>query len=796
MININKINQMFEQFGSWIIRLRYLVVAVFILALVFGFAGLKRIQTDAGWDKWLLDTSKLKMAEDEFKEIFGNNDYVGVLVESDHMFNPETLTLIRALGKELKTQVPFADDILSITDCEFSLGHEGGIEIVTPVPEPIPRDNNTLSGIRQQILDKQMLNGKLISSDGRFSWIILRLTPYPEGWRSKDNKAADMVVGEVAATIIRQDKYSSLNPKSSGMPIIAHDKTAFYKKEMSRTMGLSLIVSLVVLSLALRSIKGIAMTIIVTAGSVILTFGMLGWIGKPIDVAMIMMPLYLGIAVSIGYSIHIFSFFKRYFLKTGKRKESVRLAVKETGWPILFTALTTVGALSSFHFVDVKPVRWIGSSTSLLVSIVFFMVVVMIPALLSFGKDQDVKKVRLRSNALLESLMAKLANLVLAHPISIMIIFVLSVLMTVAGLRHFEVNFDIRKNAGLKVPYVNRLDQVCKSPLGALYSYNVVVEFPNEDMAREPENLEKLDLLEQEALSYPLTKKVTSITEIIKDMNQVLHDGDSRFFGIPESREMVAQIMLLYENAGGREAEKWIDYEYRRLRMTIDLKDYNTVEVYRELHQITQKAHALFPGANVTLAGSVAQFTVMQDIVSKGQLTSFLIAICVITGLMVLVFGNFKIGLIAMIPNVTPALAVGGLMGWMRVPLDLMTITIMPMLLGLAVDDTIHFINHAKLAFEQKRDYADAIRHTFSAIGIPLLFTSLILTANFSVYLSSPAKVLFYLGIFTGTGIMTALLTDYFVTPVLLRTLKAFGPETIAEKKTQPQYHLNKEVTQ
>jgi hypothetical protein len=125
-----------------------------------------------------------------------------------------------------------------------------------------------------------------------------------------------------------------------------------------------------------------------------------------------------------------------------------------------------------------------------------------------------------------------------------------------------------------------------------------------------------------------------------------------------------------------------------------------------------------------------------------------------------------------------------------------MTITIMPMLLGLAVDDTIHFINHAKLAFEQKRDYADAIRHTLSAIGIPLLFTSLILTANFSVYLSSPAKVLFYLGIFTGTGIMTALLTDYFVTPVLLRALHAFGPETIAQEKTQTQYRLNKEVTQ
>ena len=104
----------------------------------------------------------------------------------------------------------------------------------------------------------------------------------------------------------------------------------------------------------------------------------------------------------------------------------------------------------------------------MLVSIVFLMVVIMIPALLSFGKDQDAKKVRLHSNAFLDSLMAKLANLVLARPLPIMIIFILGVLITVAGMRHFEVNFDVRKNAGLKVPYVNRLDQVCKSPLGAI----------------------------------------------------------------------------------------------------------------------------------------------------------------------------------------------------------------------------------------------------------------------------------------------------------------------------------------
>jgi hypothetical protein len=175
------------------------------------------------------------------------------------------------------------------------------------------------------------------------------------------------------------------------------------------------------------------------------------------------------------------------------------------------------------------------------------------------------------------------------------------------------------------------------------------------------------------------------------------------------------------------------------------------------------------------MVGAIAQFTVMQDVVSMGQVYSFGIAMVVIALLMMLVFGSFKTGLIAMLPNIAPALAVGGIMGWYGIPLDLMTITIMPMLLGLAVDDTIHFINHSQLEFERTRDYEESMKKTFSSIGVALLMTSVVITANFSVYVTSVAKVYIHLGILTGIGIMTALLTDYCITPVLLVWAKPFG---------------------
>ncbi len=778
MININKINLIFGRIGEMIIRFRYVNILIFMVVMGLAFTGLSKIKPDAGWDSWMLEKSPLKIADDAFKDIFGNSDYVAVMVEVDDLFTPKVLSKIRELGKELKRNVPFADDIRSITDCEFSLGNESGLDIINLVPDIIPEDPDELDRIRRLALSKELLKGKLISQDSTQSWVMLRLHPFPKGWRDENNNSADMVVGTKALEIIHQDKYAMLNPRAAGLPVLAHDKMGFFKNEMKRTMGLSLLASLMVLAMALRSVRGVLISILVAFGAVFITFGAQGLLGITIDVGMIVVPVYLGLAVAIGYSIHVFSFFDREFAQTGKRRAAIIHAIEETGWPILFTALTTIGALASFHFVDVRPVRWIGSATSMLIFVTFILVLIMIPTLLSFGKDREVKKKEIRVKAINHKLghfMESLGIGVLARQKSIMIAFVIGVVFCGIGLKSLEVSFDIRKSMGLKVPYVARLDYVSHSEVGSLYSYNLVVEFNEDGLAREPENLRKFDALMEEVKTFELTKRITSIVEIIKDMNQVLNQGDPQYYAIPETREMVAQIMLLYENAGGKEAEKWIDYDYRRLRFMVDLEDYNSLEAKRELITLKHRAEILFPDANVSMAGSIAQFTVMQDVVSKGQILSFLIAMGVITIMMMIVFGSVKTGLIAMIPNIAPAIAVGGLMGWADIPLDMMTICIMPMLLGLAVDDTIHFINHAKLEYGRTGDYNVSVKKTFAVIGVPLLLTSLIITANFSVYTTSVAKVYINLGVLTGVGIMAALLTDYFITPILLVWSKPFG---------------------
>ncbi len=780
MLNLESVNKWFRNVGKVIVKLRWFNFFVFILIMVVAFVGLQRIQIDVSNESWFLKNDPMRVAENEFREIFGNNDYVAVLVEADDVFTPKVLAKVRELGKELEQNVPFADDVLSVTDFEFTKGTKEGMEIIDPVPENIPTSSAKLEKIRKLSFSKPAILNRLVSDNSKQTWVILRLKPYPDTkeWLKTHDETPELLAAEEAEKIINQDKYKILHPKATGMPILNFDKRNFFTKEISRTMPLSLLATIVVLIIALRSFRGVMFPLITAIGSIIIVFGIQGYLGITMDPTFITVPIYLGLAVAIGYSIHIFNSFKQQFLKTGNRLESVYHAVEETGWPLFFTALTTIAGLLSFLFVQARQVRWIGLTTASVIGVTFVLVIILNPSLLSFGKDRKPNPDYIeKGGGLLERCMAGMGKWILAHPKSIMTVFIIAVLVCMAGLTKLGVSFDMCKTMGLKIPYVARMDYVRHSKIGSLYSYNLILDFDKADAAKDPENLKKFEQLISQVEKYPLTKRTTSISDVIKDMNQVLNGGDPAYYRIPKSREMIAQLLLLYENAGGTEAERWVDYDYKRLRLMVELGDYNSAEAQRELSKLKKSAKELFPDATVGVVGTVAKFTRMQQYVSYGQIKSFLAAMVVIAVLLIFVFGSIKTGLIAMIPNVASALAVGGIMGWADIPLDIMTVTIMPMLLGLAVDDTIHFVNHSKLEFERTKDYTESIKRTFVSIGTALFMTSIAIIANFSAYITSVAKILIHIGILACAGIIGALLADYFITPILLKWSKSFGKE-------------------
>ncbi len=784
MLNIEKINIWFRHIAEIILRFRWVNLIIYVLLMATAVVGIGKIETEVDMDNWFMEDDALLAAKDRFEEIFGNDDFCAVLVEADNVFSPTVLTKIRELGHELVAKVPYADDVVSLTDFEFTYGTEEGMQIIDLVPDPVPTDAAALERIKTMALSKPSMKNRIVSVDGKQTWIMLRMKPIPDEWDKENEENPEIAIGHIVNTITAQEKYAILHPKNAGLPIINVDKRSFLGKETPRLFGFSLLLTVVVLAVALRSVRGVVFPLVTAVSALVMVFGAQGFLGISNDPSMIFLPTFLSLAVSIGYSIHVFNYFKRTFWQTGSRRQSLVHAIEETGWPLLFSALTTIAALLSFIFIPLRPIRWVGLTAACLVAVTYLLVIILLPALLSFGKDREPHAVYLeKGGRWIERVMAFLGERVLSRPKTSIAVFTLVVATCLVGITRFEVSFDIRRTFGLKVPYVNRLNHIGQSQVGSLYSYDVAFEFSEPGAAKEPENLRKFDQLIREVKELQLTKKVSSLVDIVKDMNQVLNAGNPDYYRIPDTREMIAQMLLLYENAGGVEAEKWVDYDYQRLRLMVEIGDYNSGEATRELHLIQKRGKELFPDAHVLLIGSISQFSVMQDYVTWGQVKSFFIALCVIALLMTIVFGSLKTGLIGMIPNVAPAVAVGGIMGFANIPLDMMTVTCIPMLLGLAVDDTIHFINHSQLEFSRTGSYAESTRRVFFSVGTALFLTSTVLILCFSAYLISAAKVFVNMGYLVAAGILAALLADYFITPVLLNWVQPFGKEKAVEAK-------------
>ena len=778
-MKIETINELFARYAEQLLRIRWWTLSAFALVIILSVIGMNRMVKETSFDDYFIEDDPMLVKTEEFKSHFGNDYYVGVLTQCDNHFTKENLTTLRALSNELLDSLSYADKVTSLTDIEFMVGSDDGMTIEQIVPDEIPADGSpAMDSIRARAYSKPHVARKLISEKGDLSWIMVKLRTFPKDsvWKKTSTVAPDIITGQEVERIIKKPEYASLHPKGTGMPYVTNCKTVYIGQEMSRLMMIATLICMVVMLCMTRSLRGVIAPIISVIGGLFITYGIAGYTQMYVDSTVLMIPTILSFAVAIAYNIHIFSYFRGRMRIHGERRKAVVETIKEIGWSVFFCGFTTLVSLLSFLVIPIRPMHCVGIISSMSVLFVLLTSLVVTPILLSFGKNKrPIEGFTEDSDTRWTKAMVTLCDKVLRNPKKIGYSFLVICLLLCIGLWKIEAAFDIERTMGTKVDYVKEVMDVGRSELGSLYSYDLIVELPNDDEAKEPANLQHLDKLQQKVNGYDMTKRTTSILDILKDLNQTLNDGDSAYYRIPDSEEEVAQMILLYENAGGTESEYWVDYDYRRLRLMVEISDFNSAQVEQEMARIQADAEQLFPGAKITTVGNIPQYVTMMQYLVRGQMLSFVISILIIGVILMIAFQSIRVGLIGLIPNMMPAVFVGGYMGWMGIPLDMMTATLLPMMLGMAVDDTIHFINHSKLEYDRTHNYQSAIRRTFRVVGVAIVITSIITSAVFASFCSSACTMCLNFGLMAIIGILSALAADLLVTPILVNKCKVFG---------------------
>ena len=782
----------FKKIATFQLKYRWLCLGLLAAVTVVGLIGVKSFKVgSADEDEFISVRESAKKNDARFKELFGSNDSIVLLFESDDVFKSDVLQAIKDIGAEFLEKVPYADSITSITNTDITVGTDEGIEITNPFKDGIPSDPVELKKAKDFILSRKSIVNKLVTQDATETWLVLSLkaTPPEEVWSKTSTKAPMYVIGEAAISIVTDPKYQSAayRIKPAGLPYTETEEKVVMGRETTKSVGLSFLCMIILLIVFTRSLRGTIVPLFATFFGITTVLGFMGFLHISGKSEMMSVPIVLAMALSVGYSIHLVNSFKTSFYVIGKRKEAVIDSIENTGWPLFFTVVTTVVSVLSFLTTDLRPMRWMGAASAAMVFAVYVYVSVLIPILMSFGKDieagknaEAVHNAKASRAQKLDARFERFGRSIIKRRKAVIVAFTLITAACIPALFKIDVNMDSFKFMGLRIPYIRRLYEITQSQLGSYFNYNIMLTFDEDDAVKSPDVLKKLDELSSLIGTFRLTKlnngvpKIFSILDIVKEMNQTMHSDDPAFYTIPDDEDLLAQLLFLYEISGGQ-TSRWVDEEFRTLRMAIDVASYDANELAANMKTIEQTCAELFPQADCHLIGAAVQFAELNNRIVFGELYSFLTSLVAIAILMMLVFGSVKMGLIGLIPNIFPVIVIGAIMGYLDISLDIITMAIMPMILGIAVDDTIHFTNHAKYLFEKDKSYTGALFGTFYSIGKTLAMTTIILSATFLVYLTCNIAAILRLGVLAAVGLMSALAADYLMTPVLIYISKPFG---------------------
>ncbi len=745
--------------------------AVIIVAAILAAAavpGLLRLDITVNIEDFFLEDDPVLRNQQEFRRLFHNNDFVGVLVESDDVFSRASLEAIRTVGDRLRKEVPLAKEVVSPVHISGPFGP--GMALRFKDGRLLETDA-TVGYYKQRCNESGYLRGVLFSSDNRQAWIRLGLHPYPQADEWKGEEKPLFAVGRAAYDVVRSVRVDNVRFTATGVPVYAYRKEAEMMEDLGRILALGAAVALLLTILIFRNIRGVAGALGVLGLSVITVFGMEGWVGASMDSAFIAVPVLLAMGVSIGYSVHINRFFRLRFQQTGDRAGSVVYALEKSARPILFTAFTTVAALLSFVFVEIKPIRWVGITSALSITSVYIYSMLFFPVFLASGPDREPSTEGGRLDVFEKTL--RLFSLWLSrYSAPIMIVFIALTAVALAGVSRLKVDFDAEKMMGTELPHMKDQARIGESEIASGEAMDLVLLFPKGGL-EDPGNVRMVENLERAIDGLPLVKRTTSLAGMVRNMDSLMYGKPAAQGAITGDRQMLGWMIAIAEKVDPDFLGQWMTGSRSTTRILIELSDFSSLAIERNINRIGELVAEHAPAATGHFfSGSTYQMAMMNQYVTRGLLRSVGTAFVIICVLMVFVFRCVRLGIIAMIPNIFPVLIVGGIMGYCDIPLEFVTMTVAPMIMGLAVDDTIHLLSHLRSDIEESGDFARGLSHTFSVVGSAVTETSIILCLSFIVLAFSRVASIATMGVIASAGILAAYLSDIFVTPILMKKMK------------------------
>ena len=777
-----------EALGHHIYRHAWWVIATLLIGIALGATQIPNIEVKVATDEFLREDDEIKAIYDAFLEQFGRDDMIIVAVEPPEVFDFAFLAKLRELHNELEERVPHLMEVQSLITARETRGENDEL-IVGELFETWPESEAELVEMRARSLANPLYVDLLLSRSARLTTLTIELEAYSDVYESEDALAGfgDDPAAEETSSAAAQPKLTGpqefeavstvleiierydaddFRTYAGGPPIINMSMMGSLMRDVVLFTILSVGVIILFLGLVFRHALGVVIPLTISLLSLAATLGTMGTVGIPAMPISEIVPSFL-LAVGVGGSVHLIVIFQQRLLAGASREDAIAGALAHSGLPIIMTSLTTAGGLASFAAAELLPIAVFGTVAPLGILLTLLMTLTLAPALLAVVPLRPPARAAEGQSPSIRFLVGA-GDFATRNAARVLVVSGLLLLAAIVGMTRLEFSFNTMDwfpdDLPAKVASI-KLDE----ELGGAMSFELLIETGRENGLHEPEVLERIDkarhIVSTLQVGDVIAGKSVSLVDIIKEIHLALSGSHS----IPEDPLLISQELLLFENSGSDDLEDVVDTQFSTGRFTmrvpfIDASQYPAfgAEVSRIFdEQLEGYATTSLTGLMIVSGRS---FTAAIETMIR----AYSIAIVVITPLMMLLLGSFRMGLIAMIPNLFPIALTLGLMGWFRLPLEMFSLLIGSVALGLAVDDTIHFMHGFRRNYSQSGDVEEAVRRTLSTTGQALLFTSVVLSIGFGTYVLSELNNLTNFGMLTAFAILTAFLADILLAPALM----------------------------
>jgi predicted RND superfamily exporter protein len=760
-------------------RFRRVLTAFIILGAIALAPRANITKIDNDLTAWFSVSDPIYKDYERFRDEFGGTRTLIIAIEAPSkaaLVSSDGLRLVERLTRDIE-KVKTVQRVSSLATATVidalpaSASDDGGLDVRRLFKD---LDSKDAASVGERAIADDLLRGDLISEDGTVAAIVVFF----------DEAKIDIARAEVLAEI------EGLVGRSMPPGFKAHVNGSIEITEAYNRVTLDnqrvftppiFVVTMIAIFVMFRSWKKTILTLFAVLISVLWTLGLYSLMGFNYNVlSSMLVPLI--VVLAIADDVHILQHFD-HERRHGTKEAAFKSTVSHLFAPLLGASGTTALGMFSLCTTNIQAVKHFGVGAGVGVMVDFLISIILVPTLLGW-LDEVTKEPP--QETWFAGPMRAIGRFSATKPVRVLVTATIVTVIAAFGLTKLRVDTN-HINFFAKSHPLSTSAAVIDTRLAGIYNFQVLLEGPA-DSIKQPDTLRRMDALSEELKKLSYVKKVSSLVDYVKRVNRELNGGVPANAVVPADEATIAQELFVFGLAdeGRVELDRVVASDYSKAQISVKLASMSSDLVFEQILIAEAKAREIFAGSPVkaTVTGSGRLFSTLDHYLVTSQISSFASAFLAVFGVIFLIFRSWRFGLLAIVPNLFPVLAVFGVMGWWGISLNVATIMLASVALGVVDDDTIHFISRYRKDTAAGMSAAQAIEEATANEGRASLTTALINSAAFAVLACSEYRPTAWFGGLLGLTMLVAFLAEIFILPATIMLAPAlFGADAVHAKR-------------